>query len=76
MKKIEREVFVSKRERKLYNSVIAILKSSDTPLSIDTLSFLLNIPSFKACRILRKLEKWNIAKPATCTKTTFWKLAE
>jgi len=76
MNKIVKEIIASESERKIYNSVISILRKTDSPICIDTLSFVLNIPSYKACRILRKLEKWNMAKPVTCTKTTYWRLTE
>lgn len=52
----------------------AVLETSGRPVSSEVFSFLLNLPSYKVCQVLARMERWGEVGKVTCAQVSYWKL--
>ena len=52
--------------------ILVALGIAKEPLCVDTISYLLNIPTYKACKRLKKLAKYHAAKRITKVTVNYW----
>jgi len=77
MKEIKIKLFNQyppKRSENYSEIVLNVLKASPVPLPLNFISFLVGLPKFKVCKILKKLEKYHPKelKKITITKACFY----
>jgi DNA-binding transcriptional regulator GbsR (MarR family) len=54
------------------DKVLSFLKSSEKPISFDTLAFALNLKKFHLAILLSRLEKQGYIKKVYCRQTSYW----
>lgn len=61
----------NKTQEQLEDEVLQLLSSGS--VSTDTISYILGISSWKANKLLRKLQRWKEVKPITRVSSIVWK---
>lgn len=62
------------KEEELALKIIRLLQKRGKPLTAEVVSFVLEIPTYKACKSLKWLEKWGYIKKKTTKNSTYYSL--
>jgi predicted transcriptional regulator len=70
MKSLTNRQFIQNVTESLEDKVLFLL--AQKPMSVDTISVLLDIPSYRICQEMTRLKKWGMVMPLTAKNVVFW----
>lgn len=53
-------------------AILNLLVDIGSPVSQETIAIILNIPKFKVCKELSKLENYKLIRRTTVSKSSYW----